>query len=111
MFTQVEWHAGECIRGYLWKDEILWGERTTQVCVCVCTFPSGSTLNSPASQDPNARSSDCHRKEKGLGVPFAKTMTVDLEVVLEAKISSLASPSELLQGAWGVKGLGLWSRP
>lgn len=47
------------------------GERTTQVCVCVCTFPSGSTLNSPASQDPNARSSDRHRKEKGLGVPFA----------------------------------------
>ena len=47
------------------------GAKTTQVCVCVCTFPSGSILNSPASQDPSARPSDRHRKEKGLGVPFA----------------------------------------
>ena len=42
------------------------------------------------------------------------SLTIFFVVILflETEISSLANSTyELLQGAWGVKGLGLWSRP
>ena len=71
VFTQVSRLPVNVFEVIYGRMRFYGGENHTSMCVCVCTFPSGSTLNSPASQDPNARSSDRHRKEKGLGVPFA----------------------------------------
>ena len=73
VFTQVNRMPVNAFKVIYRRMRFYGGENHTGVCVCVCvcTFPSGSILNSPASQDPNARPSDRHRKEKGLGVPFA----------------------------------------